>query len=103
MKSHTFVSFIYTKKMSLQVSILTPERPFWNGQAEELILPTETGESTGCKSLSNRIRFKLVRITTKVTPTSAAMAKTRLLYPTKAKVMKMSLTAMAPMVLNLMR
>nr|AYQ94225.1 ATP synthase CF1 epsilon subunit [Borodinellopsis texensis] len=30
--------------MSLQVSILTPERPFWNGSAEELILPTETGE-----------------------------------------------------------
>ena len=30
--------------MSLQVSILTPERPFWNGQAEEMILPTETGE-----------------------------------------------------------
>ncbi len=30
--------------MSLQVSILTPERPFWNGEAEEIILPTETGE-----------------------------------------------------------
>jgi ATP synthase F1 epsilon subunit len=30
--------------MSLQISILTPERPFWNGEAEELILPTETGE-----------------------------------------------------------
>ena len=30
--------------MSLQVSILTPEKPFWNGQAEEIILPTETGE-----------------------------------------------------------
>lgn len=30
--------------MSLQISILTPERPFWNGQADEIILPTETGE-----------------------------------------------------------
>jgi len=30
--------------MSLKISILTPERPFWNGQAEEIILPTETGE-----------------------------------------------------------
>lgn len=30
--------------MSLTISILTPERPFWSGQAEELILPTETGE-----------------------------------------------------------
>lgn len=30
--------------MSLQISILTPERPFWTGQAEEIILPTETGE-----------------------------------------------------------
>lgn len=30
--------------MSLDISILTPERPFWNGQAEEIILPTETGE-----------------------------------------------------------
>nr|WLG71307.1 ATP synthase CF1 epsilon subunit [Chlorophyceae sp. KF-2023a] len=30
--------------MSIQISILTPERPFWNGEAEELILPTETGE-----------------------------------------------------------
>jgi len=30
--------------MSLQISILTPASPFWNGQAEEIILPTETGE-----------------------------------------------------------
>jgi ATP synthase F1 epsilon subunit len=30
--------------MSLQISILTPDKPFWNGQAEEIILPTETGE-----------------------------------------------------------
>ena len=30
--------------MSLQITILTPQRPFWNGQAEEIILPTETGE-----------------------------------------------------------
>nr|AYQ94711.1 ATP synthase CF1 epsilon subunit [Elakatothrix viridis] len=30
--------------MSLQISITTPEKPFWNGQAEELILSTETGE-----------------------------------------------------------
>jgi ATP synthase F1 epsilon subunit len=30
--------------MSLQISILTPEKPFWTGQAEEIILPTETGE-----------------------------------------------------------
>nr|ALO21608.1 CF1 epsilon subunit of ATP synthase [Stephanosphaera pluvialis] len=30
--------------MSLQINILTPERPFWSGQAEEIILPTETGE-----------------------------------------------------------
>jgi ATP synthase F1 epsilon subunit len=30
--------------MSLQISIYTPERPFWNGQADEIILPTETGE-----------------------------------------------------------
>nr|YP_009184831.1 CF1 epsilon subunit of ATP synthase [Jenufa perforata]ALO62845.1 CF1 epsilon subunit of ATP synthase [Jenufa perforata] len=30
--------------MNLQISILTPERPFWNGEAEEIILPTETGE-----------------------------------------------------------
>jgi ATP synthase F1 epsilon subunit len=30
--------------MSLQITILTPQRPFWNGEAEEIILPTETGE-----------------------------------------------------------
>lgn len=30
--------------MNLQISILTPERPFWNGEADEIILPTETGE-----------------------------------------------------------
>lgn len=30
--------------MTLQISILTPERPFWNGEADEIILPTETGE-----------------------------------------------------------
>ena len=29
---------------NLQISILTPQRPFWNGQADEIILPTETGE-----------------------------------------------------------
>ena len=44
---HPFITklhFINLLFMSLQVSILTPERPFWNGQAEEIILPTETGE-----------------------------------------------------------
>lgn len=30
--------------MSLRISILTPERSFWTGQADEIILPTETGE-----------------------------------------------------------
>lgn len=30
--------------MSLQISILTPEKPFWSGEAEEIVLPTETGE-----------------------------------------------------------
>jgi ATP synthase F1 epsilon subunit len=30
--------------MSLQISILTPGRPFWTGEASELILPTDTGE-----------------------------------------------------------
>jgi ATP synthase F1 epsilon subunit len=36
--------------MSLQISILTPEKPFWNGQAEEIILPTETGEMSVLKN-----------------------------------------------------
>jgi len=39
-----FCCLILLSNMSLQVSIYTPERPFWNGQAEEIILPTETGE-----------------------------------------------------------
>jgi len=30
--------------MSLQIEIITPASPFWNGQADEIILPTETGE-----------------------------------------------------------
>lgn len=30
--------------MTLQVSILTPDRIFWNESAEELILPTSTGQ-----------------------------------------------------------
>ena len=30
--------------MSLQVCIMTPARVFWNEQAEELILPTNTGQ-----------------------------------------------------------
>lgn len=30
--------------MTLQVSILTPDRIFWNEEAEELILPTSTGQ-----------------------------------------------------------
>lgn len=29
---------------NLQISILTPQRPFWSGEADEIILPTETGE-----------------------------------------------------------
>ena len=30
--------------MSLQVCIMTPDRIFWNEQAEEIILPTNTGQ-----------------------------------------------------------
>jgi F-type H+-transporting ATPase subunit epsilon len=30
--------------MSLQVRIMTPDRIFWSGQAEEIILPTNTGQ-----------------------------------------------------------
>ncbi len=30
--------------MSLEISVMTPERIFWNGQSEEIILPTNTGE-----------------------------------------------------------
>jgi ATP synthase F1 epsilon subunit len=30
--------------MTLQVSIMTPDRVFWNEQAEEIILPTNTGQ-----------------------------------------------------------
>ena len=30
--------------MNLQISIITPERVFWKGQGDEIILPTETGE-----------------------------------------------------------
>lgn len=30
--------------MALTVNILTPQRPFWSGEADELILSTETGE-----------------------------------------------------------
>lgn len=30
--------------MTLQVSIMTPDRVFWNEEAEELILPTNTGQ-----------------------------------------------------------
>ena len=30
--------------MSLQVRIMTPDRIFWNEQAEEVILPTNTGQ-----------------------------------------------------------
>lgn len=30
--------------MSLQISVLTPDRIFWNDTAEEIILPTSTGQ-----------------------------------------------------------
>nr|ASN77489.1 ATP synthase CF1 subunit epsilon [Pedinophyceae sp. YPF-701] len=30
--------------MTLQVSIMTPDRIFWNEEAEEIILPTNTGQ-----------------------------------------------------------
>ena len=29
--------------MTLQVCIMTPDRVFWNGQAEEIVLPTNSG------------------------------------------------------------
>jgi ATP synthase F1 epsilon subunit len=32
------------KFMTLQVCIMTPDRIFWNEQAEEIILPTNTGQ-----------------------------------------------------------
>lgn len=36
---------IYLKKtMTLQVCIMTPDRIFWNDQADEIILPTNTGQ-----------------------------------------------------------
>jgi F-type H+-transporting ATPase subunit epsilon len=30
--------------MTLTIKILTPQRPFWSGEVDELILSTETGE-----------------------------------------------------------
>ena len=33
-----------TKTMTLQVCIMTPDRVFWNDQADEIILPTNTGQ-----------------------------------------------------------
>jgi F-type H+-transporting ATPase subunit epsilon len=36
--------FIQTKTMTLQVCIMTPDRIFWNDQADEIILPTNTGQ-----------------------------------------------------------
>jgi hypothetical protein len=38
---------------------------------------------------SNRIKFRLNKMTTKVTPTSAAIAKTRLPYPKIANTIKL--------------
>jgi F-type H+-transporting ATPase subunit epsilon len=35
---------INEKKMTLQICVLTPERLFWSGESEEMILPTNTGE-----------------------------------------------------------
>jgi ATP synthase F1 epsilon subunit len=32
------------KSMSLQICVMTPEKIFWNGESEEIILPTNTGE-----------------------------------------------------------
>jgi F-type H+-transporting ATPase subunit epsilon len=36
--------YLEVKKMSLKVCIMTPDRIFWNDQAEEIILPTNTGQ-----------------------------------------------------------
>nr|AYQ94275.1 ATP synthase CF1 epsilon subunit [Chaetopeltis orbicularis] len=30
--------------MSLKICVMTPERIFWNGESDEIILPTNTGE-----------------------------------------------------------
>jgi len=36
--------FSQIKTMTLQVCIMTPDRIFWNDQADEIILPTNTGQ-----------------------------------------------------------
>jgi ATP synthase F1 epsilon subunit len=36
--------FFLIRLMSLQVCIMTPDQIFWNDQAEEIILPTNTGQ-----------------------------------------------------------
>ena len=36
--------FSHTTTMTLQVCIMTPDRIFWNDQADEIILPTNTGQ-----------------------------------------------------------
>jgi F-type H+-transporting ATPase subunit epsilon len=38
------IKFTNRKNMSLQVCIMTPDRIFWNDSAEEIILPTNTGQ-----------------------------------------------------------
>jgi ATP synthase F1 epsilon subunit len=39
-----FIKIYFEIFMSLQICIMTPERLFWNGQSDEIILPTNTGE-----------------------------------------------------------
>ncbi len=62
--------------MSMQVCIMTPDRIFWNQQAEEIILPTNTGQMGVLKNhapLMTALDIGVMLIRTKVEWTSVAL------------------------------
>ena len=68
--------FYYLTFMNLQICIMTPDRIFWNQEADEIILPTNTGQMGVLSShapLITALDIGVMLIRTKSEWTSAAL------------------------------
>ena len=68
--------FYYLTLMNLQICIMTPDRIFWNQEADEIILPTNTGQMgvlSNHAPLITALDIGVMLIRTKSEWTSAAL------------------------------
>ena len=75
-KSIYDIFFYYLTLMNLQICIMTPDRIFWNQEADEIILPTNTGQMgvlSNHAPLITALDIGVMLIRTKSEWTSAAL------------------------------